>query len=71
MKFLKVEPGSVYRATINVLAEDDYDFIIGAIYELSAIYRSQWGAFIDKNGQIHPIWSGTIQSNNLKFKYPK
>lgn len=71
LKFLKIEPSSVYRDTINVLAEDNYDFKKGETYEISAFYYSQWAAFIDENGQKHPVWSGRIQSNSLKFKYPK
>ena len=69
LKFLKIEPGSAYKDTIDVLADDDYNFNNGEIYELSAIYNSQWGAFIDDNGQRHPVWSGRIQSNSLEFRY--
>jgi hypothetical protein len=70
LKFIKLEPKSVYTGRVDLLSLNTYDFVKGEKYRITATYSSPWGAFRDETGRLRKVWSGTVRSNVLEFSYP-
>jgi len=68
---LELKPGGRHENTLDLLSLNQYDFVAGQMYKITAIYSSGQKKLKDSNGTMRTTWTGTVKSNVIEFEYPK